>query len=76
MQQLANNGLLFNYMTPEQCAAELAIHRRTLDRWHNQRIGPPRVRVGRKVLYIREAVLDWIASSVEDPAPRKQGRNR
>ena len=53
-------GLLYAYLTPEQLARELNITKRTLDRWHASRIGPPRVTIGRRPLYRREAVTDWI----------------
>ena len=35
--------ILSEYMTPEELAGELGICKRTLDRWHAGRTGPPRV---------------------------------
>lgn len=48
-------------VTKAQLARSLGISTRTLDRLHVNRKGPPRVRVGRKVLYRRESVLTWLA---------------
>ena len=58
MQRL-NEDLL----TPDEFAQELDTPRRTIDRWHSRRIGPPRIKVGRKVYYRREAVRDWLLSN-------------
>ena len=58
MQRL-NEDLL----TPDEFAQELDTTRRTIDRWHSRRIGPPRIKVGRKVYYRREAVRDWLLSN-------------
>jgi hypothetical protein len=57
---------------PALCA-ELKVTPRTLARWRTQRIGPPRVTVGRTILYRREAVLEWLASREEQLVkPRKR----
>ena len=56
------NTLLADYMTPTQCAAELGIDKRTLERWHRLREAPPRTKVGKRVLYRRESVAEWLRS--------------
>jgi predicted DNA-binding transcriptional regulator AlpA len=38
----------------------LGVAARTLDRWHRDQTGPPRVRVGRKVRYRRQALEEWV----------------
>ena len=38
----SNDGLLDGYLTPAETAIELGVAVRTLDRWHLQRVGPPR----------------------------------
>ena len=58
MQRL-NEDLL----TPDEFAQELDTTRRTIDRWHSRRIGPPRIKIGRKVFYRRQAVRDWLLAS-------------
>ena len=68
-------GLLQDYMTPAELAAELGVNPRTLERWNNQRVGPPRVRLGRKVLYRRDSVVEWITAS-ETNSLRSQSRKQ
>ena len=54
--------ILEDYMTTTECAAELGVDKRTLERWHRLREAPPRTKIGKKVLYRREAVADWLRS--------------
>lgn len=47
----------------ESVVAQLAgISPRTLKRWRDQRVGPPFVKMGRKILYRRDAVEAWLLS--------------
>jgi predicted DNA-binding transcriptional regulator AlpA len=57
-------------MTPDELARELGICKRTLDRWHASRSGPPRVTIGRRPLYRREAVTQWLRRREEDLSGR------
>ena len=50
------------YVSREQLAKELGKALRTIDRWERRRIGPPRVVIGRMILYRREAIRDWLLS--------------
>jgi phage terminase Nu1 subunit (DNA packaging protein) len=52
--------ILSEFLTKEQLAAELGVNLRTLDRWAVLGIGPPRTRVGRKILYRRSSVSRWL----------------
>lgn len=61
------------YILPKQLAAELGISIRTLHRWHSARQGPPRVVLGRVVLYRRSSVLAWIETR-EERVNRRMGR--
>jgi hypothetical protein len=54
--------LLLEFLTKEQLATELGRNPRTLDRWAVLGNGPPRTRIGRKVLYRRASVEKWIAA--------------
>jgi predicted DNA-binding transcriptional regulator AlpA len=56
----ADQTLLSDYLTPRKVAAELGICEKTLARWHAARSGPPRVNIGRRLLYRRTAVADWL----------------
>jgi hypothetical protein len=60
--------ILSEFLTTEELAAELRRNERTLDRWDALGIGPPRTRIGRKVLYRRSSVQKWLAAQ-EQPAP-------
>ena len=55
---------------PEQeLADELGRTVRTLQRWRSERTGPPFIRLGRQILYRREAVREWL-KSLEQEQPR------
>lgn len=60
-------SLLTDYDDKAGTAALLGVSPRTLDRWWNERIGPPRVKLGHKVLYHRPAVLDWVKAQEQVP---------
>jgi phage terminase Nu1 subunit (DNA packaging protein) len=55
-------AILSDFLTKEELASELGPKMRTLDRWDALGIGPPRTRVGRKVLYRRASVQRWLAA--------------
>ena len=61
-----------DYLLPAELARELDVSDRTLYRWHCERVGPPRVVVGRTILYRRAAVLEWLASREEKPAASRR----
>ena len=52
--------ILSNYLTKLELARELNCSPRTIERLHRLRQGPPRTRVGRRLLYRREAVRQWL----------------
>jgi phage terminase Nu1 subunit (DNA packaging protein) len=56
------DAILSDFLTKQELAAELGREMRTLDRWDALGIGPPRTRVGRKVLYRRASVQKWLAA--------------
>jgi hypothetical protein len=55
-----DTGLLTGWLNRTDLARELTLSVDTLQRWETRRVGPPCVRVGRKVLYRMEAVRDWL----------------
>ncbi|RBI67551.1 DNA-binding protein [Roseovarius sp. TE539] len=59
----ANTQLL----TPLEAASYLRVSKRTLDRWHAMRIGPPRVSAGRRVFYQLEALHKWLEDNEVHP---------
>jgi hypothetical protein len=60
--------LLSEFFEKEQLANELNKTPRTLDRWDALGMGPPRTRVGRRVLYRRTSVQKWLAAQEQSPA--------
>jgi excisionase family DNA binding protein len=62
--ELARAGtVLAPYLTVAELADQLQICKRTLDRWHAARRGPPRVEIGRRPLYRRQAVEEWLIAN-------------
>lgn len=66
------SGLLIGWLNRTDLARELTLSVDTLQRWETRRVGPPCVRVGRKVLYRMEAVRDWL----REQEARKAGTSR
>lgn len=67
-------GLLDDWMTRTELGEHLGLSVDTLGRWETRRIGPPCIRVGRKVLYRRGAVRDWLrAQEDRKPGARPRG---
>jgi len=54
--------LLEGWLTRDELAAELEVSVDTLARWETTKNGPALARVGRRVLYRHEAVLEWLES--------------
>ena len=67
-----DTGLLTGWLNRTDLARELTLSVDTLQRWETRRMGPPCVRVGRKVLYRMEAVREWL----REQEARKQGNSR
>ena len=66
------SGLLIGWLNRTDLARELTLSVDTLQRWETRRMGPPCVRVGRKVLYRMDAVRDWL----REQEARKAGVSR
>ncbi len=54
---------LEGYLRPPQLAGRLGVSLRTLNRWHAERTGPPRITKGRLVLYRLEALHRWLEAN-------------
>ena len=67
-----DTGLLVGWLNRTDLARELTLSVDTLQRLETRRVGPPCVRVGRKVLYRMEAVRDWL----REQETRKAGASR
>ena len=68
--------LLGDYYEEITLATQLGVTTRTLRRWHNERIGPARTTFGgRKILYRKEAVFQWLLEREQRPLQRRARRN-
>ena len=54
-------GLLNDWISREDLAHQLSVTTDTLARWATQGSGPPRIRIGRSVLYRRSSVEKWLS---------------
>lgn len=59
------NSLRESHFTKDELARELGRSTRTLDRWHTERIGPPRAKIGALILYPKARVFDWLERQAE-----------
>lgn len=59
--------VLDGWMTRRELAEALGVTEDTLGRWHTRRIGPPTVKIGRRALYRREAVREWMVTRERNP---------
>ncbi len=66
--------VLAGWISRAELAGELGISVDTLGRWEARRVGPPCVRAGRKVLYRRSAVQDWLQAQEMPRTGRTGGR--
>lgn len=68
-------NLLADWISRDQLAQQLGLTPDTLARWESRRQGPPCTRIGRKTLYRRAAIQDWIRSQ-EQVHPMRKSRAR
>jgi hypothetical protein len=62
------------YFSLAGLGAAIGKTRRTLARWHVERIGPPRTMCGKTPLYRKSSVFAWLASQEEQPVSRPRRR--
>ena len=62
----ALEAILTGFLTKQQLAGELGCEVRTLDRWDALGIGPPRTKIGRKILYRRSSIQKWLTAQEKD----------
>ena len=76
MERTTENNILSEYLTKAELAAQLHRSIRSVDRWALTGDGPPCVRIGRRSLYRRRAVVEWLRSLEITPGRigRKQPR--
>ena len=64
---------LDEYLTKSELASILRKSTRTLDRWDLTGDGPPKVQIGRTVLYRTESVSEWLHSCERRRVGKKRG---
>lgn len=69
----ARPGILEDWISRAELGQELGVSVETLARWETRRIGPACIRIGRKVLYRRVAVMEWLRNQ-ERPRVGSGGR--
>jgi excisionase family DNA binding protein len=52
-----------DYFTKATLSKALGTSKRNLERLHQLRQGPPRIKIGKLVLFRREAVDEWLAKN-------------
>lgn len=57
---MADQETAEHFMFASEVASKLGVSIRTLSRWGRLRKGPPRVKVGRTILYRRSAYDAWL----------------
>ena len=74
METGTENRILSEYLTKTELAAQLNRSTRSVDRWALTGDGPPCVRMGRRSLYRRAAVVEWLRSL--EVKPGRLGRKQ
>lgn len=79
VRDLNPSEALPGYWTKPEVAAKLRTTTRTLDRWHAERIGPPRISVGnrrsRTILYKIEELIAWLDAQQQRPVRASHRRS-
>lgn len=55
-----SDGVLDDWISRAGLAKELGVSVDTLGRWETRRMGPPCIRLGRRVYYRKDAVRQWL----------------
>ncbi|WP_367187596.1 helix-turn-helix transcriptional regulator [Henriciella sp.] len=55
------------YLDRDEAAQLLGVDKRTLARWFAQGEGPPRIKIGARVLYAKASLERWLRSMEEAP---------
>ena len=59
---VSSPAILSDYITEGELARQLGVTQRTLRRWNAYGEGPPRTKVGCRILYRRASVTQWLAN--------------
>lgn len=67
--------VLEGFLRREELAEQFGLSPRTIDRWEALRKGPPRVSIGRTILYNIQSVREWLVSQERQAFPAKRRRS-
>jgi predicted DNA-binding transcriptional regulator AlpA len=67
--------VLEGYLRREELAQQLGVSARTIDRWQMLRCGPPRVAIGRTILYNLDSIRQWLQSREQQATTVKRRRS-
>ncbi len=73
--QPALAALAGDFLSEDAFAQFVGKSLRTIRRWHSDRTGPARTKIGRKILYKKSAVVAWLSAHETHP-PRSDRRHR
>jgi hypothetical protein len=73
---LRSGTVLSDYQSEQELATDLDICVKTLRRWHASRRGPPCVEIGRRRMYRRTGVREWLIKRERGFDDQKQPRGR
>jgi predicted DNA-binding transcriptional regulator AlpA len=72
---LEGSIVLAGFLRRDELARQLGLSPRTIDRWEALREGPPRVHVGRTILYNVESVREWLRSREQQSSSVNTGHS-
>jgi len=58
------------YAHPDYVANLLSVTRRTLNRWTQDRKGPPKIIIGQRALYDLDKLVRWLEGNEINPLPQ------
>ena len=64
------------HLTKPQMASAMGRNTRTLDNWHRNHVGPPRIKFGGVILYSIAAAKLWLAAQSLQPGERAKPPGR
>jgi predicted DNA-binding transcriptional regulator AlpA len=63
--------VLEGFLRRDELAHQLGLSPRTIDRWQTLRKGPPRICIGRTILYQVESVREWLRTREQHPTIKR-----
>ena len=72
----SQSAVLEGYLRRDELATQLGVSPRTIDRWQVLRCGPPRIAIGRTILYDLNSVREWLRSKEDSANLSNSSRRR